>query len=760
MSEDSLQNLLKNLNYKIKYDEISQASWGGRKSFKAPSFSSSSSNKPNLNPSLDYLLNSASQLDNQQKARQRMFDEYKKKQEQPIEIDGQQYKFHNLPAPTIPDKLTIIDLRPDGRETEVELSNDDIKRFLSQKEQATQGYISELNQEEDVIKKNIKDIILDNNNNKNKLDVLTQNFNDISTFLRNLPTDTPERQIDDIKDQRQNIRRQRFNLIQEIKINERRIKETENELQSQLNYKNKALQQFDQNIMKMASHLQSSKDTANNYADELKKLNKGNFSTERREGETDEEYIERLNTMADIPYENDINYGLAVLDQKRDLEQNLKEITRDNQIINQVLNSLSSLDDGEIFFRFNKIFPRFKELFLKKYGYDNKNIKFEDILYLFTSLIKASDELRLVAVNPQNINDEDLFGEEDEFPLYQDIYNLSSSSSVSPTSNPLLKEKEVLVGISPNVSKINKRQPVIANIIDNSTLKIKKIDPDTGAPYDGNINTIYLRYKLNPFEAVNYDTGKTNKITKNDVLYSTSGDEGDFKSLGSFATNEPVEKIMQILNLDLQSVFDIFNITRRASKAEIAQQIISLLQREGIQPSTHQTFIISKNPIIVGEGLSHTKKDKKVKFGDIVIMPNKLFYDNILSISRPDGVKMNGFKNRHVSDDFVVCVIKMLENRNDYQKELNNLSSTEKVLLDNLLKIANLHKKVITGSGNESIKKLKNDLQILEGEIQAGNNNESLKKKLHDILHKLAYFKVISLSQANKHYKEYINNFF
>jgi hypothetical protein len=140
-------------------------------------------------------------------------------------------------------------------------------------------------------------------------------------------------------------------------------------------------------------------------------------------------------------------------------------------------------------------------------------------------------------------------------------------------------------------------------------------------------------------------------------------------------------------------------------------------------------------------------------------MLNKLFYHNILSISRPDGVKINGFKNRHVSDDFVMCIINILDNEN-YHKELNKLSSVERVLLDNLLKIANLHKKIITGSGSQSIEKLKNELQILEGQIQAGNNNESLKKKLHDILHKLAYFKVISLTQANKHYKEYIKNFF
>ena len=217
------------------------------------------------------------------------------------------------------------------------------------------------------------------------------------------------------------------------------------------------------------------------------------------------------------------------------------------------------------------------------------------------------------------------------------------------------------------------------------------------------------------------------------------------------------------LGLGEEDIFKIFSISSSKNKANVVQDLLKKMVEIGIQPSPEEGFIITRKSAtsgIVGEGLEKEKKDKKVKFGDIVIMPNKLFYDNILSISRPDGVKINGFKNKRVSDDFVVCVVKMLQKRDDYHRELNKLSSVERVLLDNLLTLANLHKKVITGSGNDSINKLKNELQILEGQIQAGNNNESLKKKLHDILHKLAYFKVISLSQATKHYKDIIKNFF
>jgi len=201
------------------------------------------------------------------------------------------------------------------------------------------------------------------------------------------------------------------------------------------------------------------------------------------------------------------------------------------------------------------------------------------------------------------------------------------------------------------------------------------------------------------------------------------------------------------------------------------KRLVDVLQKNfGIKSSTREGYLIrNENPLdtftMVGEGTKNEnkkneyKKNDKVKFGSIILMLNKLFYDNILSICRPDGVKINGWKNKHVSDEFVMCVVNILDNEN-YHKELNKLSSVERVLLDNLLKIANLHKKVITGSGKDSINKLKSDLEILEGEIQAGNNNESLKQKLHEILHKLAYFKVISLSQANKHYKEYVKNFF
>ena len=82
-------------------------------------------------------------------------------------------------------------------------------------------------------------------------------------------------------------------------------------------------------------------------------------------------------------------------------------------------------------------------------------------------------------------------------------------------------------------------------------------------------------------------------------------------------------------------------------------------------------------------------------------------------------------------------------------------------LLNSLLKIAGLEKRNITGSGlKETIKNLKDRLNIIEGEIEAGNNNILLKDELYNVLFKLVHFNVISEIQARKHFKNIVSEYF
>jgi len=851
MSQKSLDSLMRVLSAKIKTKQVSQASWGGKKSFKAPS--SNFNKRPNLDPSVDYFLNSASQLDRQQKSKQKMIEEYLQKQKVPIMVEGKEYKFHNIPRPELDvDEISIeFPILPTNKreiaqepeefeyagfeqygpqqaipvereEEEEEELQEEVEKGLSSKEKKefeklmkeiedfrepiaseplNYNEIRQLLKEKNIYIAEWQSYLNSRVQKTNKLikmvekqlkigetynNELLARSSELETILRNLPVEgSAESKGEELQRTMGDEINDELDAIDEELARLRQSKREMNELiiglkEISIIFQNEKIQMLE-NIKTLIAEAENITRKYTNqikeYTSELKRINNGAFESSQLPTETDQEYLERLERMADIPIDNEINENLAYLDQKMELQDKLLEITRDKTVIDQVLNELSSREDKSIFFEFNKIFQRFKEIFLKKYGYDNKNIRYTDIIQLFMTLLSTQDEQRLVPINPGAQSSQQYKPDSSTTVEFEDIYDpeqkfLSSQPLLSSfSSNNPLYEEEVLIGVpggKKQKPKIYKDQPLIVVPVDNETFKLVKINPETGQPYDGNQFKLFIKYKTGEHEAINIKDGKKIKIKGKDILVSNSGDNQSYRSIGKLTSKNPIQKLTNELGIDKNTLADYFGLAKNIMPNDFIQILFNKMQENldnPILPSSKQSILFETyNPelktYIIGEGLSHEKKDKKIKFGDVVIMPNKLFYDNILSISRPDGVKINGFKNRHVSDDFVVVVVKMFENRNDYQKELNNLSSTERILLDNLLKLANLHKKVVTGTGSQSIDKLKNELQILEGQIQAGNNNESLKKKLHDILYKLAHFKVISISQANKHYKEYINNFF
>ena len=49
---------------------------------------------------------------------------------------------------------------------------------------------------------------------------------------------------------------------------------------------------------------------------------------------------------------------------------------------------------------------------------------------------------------------------------------------------------------------------------------------------------------------------------------------------------------------------------------------------------------------------------------------------------------------------------------------------------------------------------MKQRLEVLEGELEAGNNNPAIKGEIHGLLFKLAHAKVISNVDATKHWRD------
>ena len=218
-----------------------------------------------------------------------------------------------------------------------------------------------------------------------------------------------------------------------------------------------------------------------------------------------------------------------------------------------------------------------------------------------------------------------------------------------------------------------------------------------------------------------------------------------------------------------QGVFNELFANQSTGALQKKEDILGLFRNLGvdtIQQNAQQVGVVPprggshRSIYLYGFGVGAEKIPDLIQFGHVNLYLKKLYFKNILSISKQNGLKIAGFKNTPVSDEFVKIVMKISKNGEPTAGELHSLKINENELLDNLLHVSGLHKKNISGSASNTIKKIKEKLELVEGEIEAGNNNPELKKQLYEHLFKLVNFDVITDGQARKHYKEIVDNYF
>ena len=163
---------------------------------------------------------------------------------------------------------------------------------------------------------------------------------------------------------------------------------------------------------------------------------------------------------------------------------------------------------------------------------------------------------------------------------------------------------------------------------------------------------------------------------------------------------------------------------------------------------------------IEGGGIAHKILPSSFVFGRIKIDLNKLFYRNILSIKDRKGKQINGQMNKHVSDNFVEVIFKILEDRPITKTDLKNIHN-ERILYDNLIVQSGIHKsKNIPTTIEDTAPEMKNRLGLITGEIEAGNSNVALLKELHELVFKMAQINLISRSAATNYYNNIKSNYF
>jgi hypothetical protein len=103
--------------------------------------------------------------------------------------------------------------------------------------------------------------------------------------------------------------------------------------------------------------------------------------------------------------------------------------------------------------------------------------------------------------------------------------------------------------------------------------------------------------------------------------------------------------------------------------------------------------------------------------------------------------------------------MKICTDKNINKKDISILNQKELILYNVLISKAGLSKDFDVDI-KKTIKTLKNRLQLIEGQIQAGNNNDDLKKELYDVVFKLSNLGAIAISSARKYYNETLKLYF
>lgn len=434
-------------------------------------------------------------------------------------------------------------------------------------------------------------------------------------------------------------------------------------------------------------------------------LNTGRFDMRREPNESTEAYLKRLEDQTKIEVNEDILKQEAEIENIKRLKNNLKDIVRIESRIENIVKSFSSSDDVYLL---NTNWPKIRKVYLENYGVNNKLTASEIVAILITML----DDLKKNGLT-------DLLTKVKSENLSPDVVK----ELVSETTVDNELGLETFNDLTINYDNFLKALIINHNGVD---VYLKIITKGVG--------TKELKYLSVAYEPDNGGNGKYLLIR-----YSKGG--GALKKLVADPLGIDLERLR--LNLGIPKIY--------MYTVKAIPYIINKFPELG-QGSLGSAKIIDPANKIWGFGIN--KLPEMCKFGNIFINIDKLYHKNILSVFNQNKNKILGFPNTRVSDAFVSLIMKLCKNEHVTPRDINNIHTGEKEVYDQLLYISKLNKDIKSGTGTETIEKLKHRFQLLEGQINAGNNNTDLLSELYKILTKMVNFNLISQSEFKRYYKQ------
>lgn len=766
--DNETNNLIRSLNLLSQVQQIGLNSWGDIKK-REP-------NKSFELPSIDDLIGDKKEMINKQLVRQEQIQAYLEKEKAPVIVNGQAFKYNSIPEPVI-DEAEIDDLNNEIETNKIDLNN----------------YISDINDYRKAIKDN-NDLILEGEKiireYQKQLTAFKEEWENVKIELASADTEENKNLLKDgykfflksiyeVNDKIKNIEKQIVRIKNENNV-------YENEISNLLTYIDNIKNNIENSNSKKNEVEKENSIKVKNYENDLRAINSGSFNVDRMSGESDAQYAQRLTTTSLTPYDNSMNKTFSDIERNNEFKENLKSLFKNNSFIETILNYFRTSNDSYIF-TFNKYFNLFKKDYLRLYGFNNKSVVddpeiFIDLVKNFCetdkTIIKDGKQITIpkLTLPTQELTeksntafldpimkkidslvvsklkrDDDIRGENDLMELEDLLESSKNDFDIFDDTIEQLKsnKKKDIIIKTPEGFPDN----IIFEFYDNDTLlNIRK---------EGVKKNNYIRYIDKQFNLTKFGN-PVNKYPPT-ILRSEYPDYGGFIELSNSGFVNFLKKFTGVDDDTLKNFFK----SKTLHNIE-GHKINNIFNEFGLKPTivdnTNKPHLRLINPNKVGDntigmGLKNNIPEY-VKFGKYTLLYKKLFLKNILSLHKNNHQKIAGFKNYNVSNEFVELIKKLLDNKKLEPSDINNLKIGERELLDRLLTLCELNKKIITGTGNDTIKNAKENLKVIEGQIEAGNNNPIMKDELYKAIFKLVNFGIITEKQGREHYKKICFDFF
>jgi hypothetical protein len=526
--------------------------------------------------------------------------------------------------------------------------------------------------------------------------IIGENKDKINELEGAVSTVTKPKDVKNLKYKQDKLRKENERLENYISINKRDAED----LLSEINHLNKLMNENNELIDNFKnvefSIIEKNKKTLEEYSNNIRILNEGKINISQQPDESEDEYLRRLDDIADEEYDDTEIEEKAYIANINEFKQNMKLILSTEWKVENILKSLTR----EEVFESNKTFPAFQKNILETFGRNNTNVSESEYiemikLHLYGNDTSLQDKVKEgVMVEPQ-----------DEV----------EASKVKPVKFSRFEDHDN--GITFQLTA-NGTVLIVENIQNN-----KQVFLSLGKR-EGRSRRVMYRYQLSD------DETPLKRQNRSETFLS------NFKKV-----------FVDYLEMSEEQVDAEF-------RGKIDEKTVSsfLVKQLGLQePEIKGTGIKelkTKVPPIFVFGKVHLLLDK-LYYKNVLAIKDK----NMQNIQ---GLSNKRVSNEFV--DLIMKIIDdVVETTKD---DLYSLDEKEQELYNILMYKSGFYKEGKTKLDTKNvIKRLKSRLALVEGEIKAGNDNTDNFKELYSILFKLCNLGAVSLSEGRKYYKEIVKQY-